>query len=298
MPVASAFAPFAAVANNTVKGCKWSPDGLCLLTASEEDKQLRLFELPGELQSEATLGAAAAAVAERGAAANGAASAEIESTLTVREGDSIYDFAWFPGMDSAEPATCCFLSSSREHPLHLWDAYTGQCRASYSARNHLDELTAAHSLAFDPSGSKIYAGFDRAVRIFDVSRPGRQCELRPTCKTKRSRSGQRGIISCFAFAPDYWGLYAAGSFSGTTGMYDERDPSNLIVELGTNTREGSKIAKPRAARGRVENCETASSARKRQREEAAARGSGARTQHAMNLCRWTGRRQCAMRPSR
>ena len=35
----------ATLPNNCVKGVKWSPDGLCLLTASE-DRQLRLFELP------------------------------------------------------------------------------------------------------------------------------------------------------------------------------------------------------------------------------------------------------------
>ena len=55
--------------------------------------------------------------------------------------------------------------------------------------------------------------------------------MRPTCKTKRSRDGLRGLLSCFAFAPDYPDLYACGSFSGTTGLYDERDPSHLIVEL-------------------------------------------------------------------
>ena len=28
-----------------------------------------------------------------------------------------------------EAASCCFLSASRDHPLHLWDAYTGALRA-------------------------------------------------------------------------------------------------------------------------------------------------------------------------
>ena len=127
--------------------------------------------------------------------------------------------------------TCVFASTSREQPLHLWDAYSGQCRASYVSYNHLDEVTAPHSLAFNPSGARLYCGFDRCVRVFDVSRPGRQCDVRPTCKTKRSRDGLRGLLSCFAFAPDYPDLYACGSFSGTTGLYDERDPSHLIVEL-------------------------------------------------------------------
>lgn len=29
-----------------------------------------------------------------------------------------------------DPDTCCFLSSSREHPIHLWDAYTGKVNGS------------------------------------------------------------------------------------------------------------------------------------------------------------------------
>ena len=224
--VAGALEPFREPENNTLRGARWSPDGLCLLTASE-DRHLRLFELPEQLQSHEGLEAA-------GAASEGAdrpRQSELPNPLTVLEGDSIYDFCWYPAMDSSDAATCCFLSSSRDHPVRLWDAYTGRCRGSYVAHNHLDELTAAHSLSFDPSGGKIYCGFERCVRIFDIARPGRECETRPTCKSRKSRDGQRGIISCFAFAPDFSGLYAAGSFAGTTGLYVEGQPG-LIFELG------------------------------------------------------------------
>lgn len=236
IPIASAFEPFETPANNTVKGCKWSPDGLCLLTASEEDRQLRLFELPAHLMAAAaadgvSTGGKMDTMAAAAAAGAGPSGSELQPALAVREGESIYDYAWFPGMDSSNPVTCVFASTSREQPLHLWDAYSGQCRASYVSYNHLDEVTAPHSLAFNPSGARLYCGFDRCVRVFDVSRPGRQCDVRPTCKTKRSRDGLRGLLSCFAFAPDYPDLYACGSFSGTTGLYDERDPSHLIVEL-------------------------------------------------------------------
>lgn len=212
---------FAKEPNNCLKGLKWSPDGTCLLTASE-DQHLRIFELP----SEVLMGSWGELDARQ--------SIELKSAVSTREGDAIYDYAWYPGMDSAEPATCCFLASCRDHPLHLWDAYTGGCRASYVAHNHLDEVIGAYSAAFEPTGRRIFCGFDRAVRIFDASRPGKSCELRPTCTTKRARDGQRGIISCFAFAPDYSGLYAAGSYAGTTGLYAE-GRSGLIVQLGEHT---------------------------------------------------------------
>lgn len=114
-------------------------------------------------------------------------------------------------MHSDEPLSCAFLSTSADHPLHLWDAYDGSLRATYAGYNHLDEVTAAYCTSFEPTGARIYAGYERAIRSFDVMRPGRQCQLYPTCATRKSREGQRGIISCMHFAPDGSGLFAAGA---------------------------------------------------------------------------------------
>ncbi|TNN40239.1 Telomerase Cajal body protein 1 [Liparis tanakae] len=89
-------------------------------------------------------------------------------------------------------------SSSRDNPVHVWDAFHGEVRASFRPYNHLDELTAAHSLCFSPDGARLYCGFDKTVRIFYTERPGRDCEERPTIVKKQ---GQGGIISCFGFSP-------------------------------------------------------------------------------------------------
>jgi WD40 repeat protein len=61
-------------------------------------------------------------------------------------------------MQPSEPASCCYLSTSRDHPIHLWDAFTGQLRASYRAYDHMDELAAAYCVTFSPYGDKIFAG--------------------------------------------------------------------------------------------------------------------------------------------
>lgn len=50
--------------------------------------------------------------------------------IIIREGEVIYDMCWYPGMTTLDPATCCVLSSSRDHPVHLWDAFTGEVRIS------------------------------------------------------------------------------------------------------------------------------------------------------------------------
>ena len=223
-----AFDEFSGQKNNCLKGVKWSPDGTCLLTASE-DQQLRLYELPAELSGMAQDGGAAAPAP---AAAGG--SQEMSSAVRVAEGDSIYDYCWYPLMHSAEPSSCCFLSACRDHPMHLWDAYTGSLRASYAAYNHLDEITSTFSTAINPDGTRLYAGYDRAIRIFDLGRPGRQCELRATSKNRKSREGQRGIISCLHCSPDRCGLFAAGSFAGTTGLYVDNSPT-MVCLLGGHT---------------------------------------------------------------
>ncbi|OBS67533.1 hypothetical protein A6R68_03941, partial [Neotoma lepida] len=145
--------------------------------------------------------------------------------LRMVEGDTIYDYCWYSLMSSTQPDTSFVASSSRENPIHIWDAFTGELRASFRAYNHLDELTAAHSLCFSPDGSQLFCGFNRTVRVFSTSRPGRDCEVRATFAKKQ---GQSGIISCIAFSPSQ-ALYACGSYGRTVGLYAWDDGSPLAL---------------------------------------------------------------------
>lgn len=74
----------------------------------------------------------------------------------------------YPHMSSAEPATSVFVSTSRDHPLHLWDAFTGSLRATYRAYDHLDEVVAANSVCFNTTGDKIFAGKITSVPALDT----------------------------------------------------------------------------------------------------------------------------------
>lgn len=107
---------------NFTKGCQWSPDKTCLLVPSE-DFRIRIYELPSELYSEKM--------------PSNLSSTKFSAALTVKEGGLIYDACWYPFMNSWEPASCCFLSTSRESPIHLWDAFNGELRATYRAYNQL-----------------------------------------------------------------------------------------------------------------------------------------------------------------
>lgn len=69
--------------------------------------------------------------------------------------------------------------------------------------------------------NRIYCGYENMIEIFDVHRPGPESQKVPTIPKRKSKRGQKGIISCLDFCPDYSGLYAAGSYSQSIGIYDE-----------------------------------------------------------------------------
>lgn len=65
------------------------------------------------------------------------------------------------------------FSTSKDNPVHLFDAYTGQIRCSYKGFNHLDELVNAYSISFNNMATKIYCGYNKCLKVFDISRPGK-----------------------------------------------------------------------------------------------------------------------------
>ncbi|CAL5213439.1 unnamed protein product [Lathyrus oleraceus] len=202
--------------NNFLKAVKWSPDGSSFLTTSD-DNTLRLFTLPGSdceipintSDDEDSYGA----------------------SLVMSEGESIHDFCWYPYMSGADPVTNVFATTTRDHPIHLWDATSGQLRCTYRAYDAMDEITAAFSVAFNPAGTKIFAGYNKCIRIFDLHRPGRDFALHSTVK-KDKKEGQTGIISALAFSPSHTGMLALGSYSQTTALYTEDNMELLYVLHG------------------------------------------------------------------
>eukprot|EP00727_Mastigamoeba_balamuthi_P002675 m51a1_g12404 putative telomerase cajal body protein 1 (388) ;mRNA; f:693236-694723 len=178
-----------------------SPDGTCLMTASE-DNVLRIFELPR------------AAYESSDATAVQAGPTRLASVLRAAEGETIYD-------------NRC---TSRDHPVHLWDAFTARLRASYRAHDAVDNVMAALSLCFSPSGSALYCGYPSELRAFDISRPGRQHVLRAeTCK--RGRGQRMQLVSCVC-ASASGSAIAAGSYSGSVAVFSASDLSR-VAELGS-----------------------------------------------------------------
>uniref|UniRef100_A0A914CDB2 WD repeat-containing protein 79 n=1 Tax=Acrobeloides nanus TaxID=290746 RepID=A0A914CDB2_9BILA len=176
--------------NNYVRSCSWSRDGDWLLTDSE-DRIARIFRFKDN---------------------------QVESHKAIPAGDLIYDTEWHPHRD-------IFASTSKDQPIHLIDA-DGNRVLTFRGINDLvvvteDELSYAHSLSFSLDGKKLYAGYYKAIRIFDMERPGRQVNSIVTFQ-KESIGGQKSIISCIAQNPIFPGLYATASYGHSIGFYSEQ----------------------------------------------------------------------------
>jgi len=230
--------------SNFTLGCKFSPDGLCVLTSTASDNMLRLYNTPFP---------AVTALDDDGSRnlmkfdddttmkepKGGSASQSKlpwKKVLSASAGDSVRSYSWYPLMNSQDPSTCAFLSVSRNQPIHLFDAYDSSIRASYRPYNALDEIESPLVVTFDPSGQRIFAsGFrtDRTIHVFQTEIPGRQSDLLRLGKTRRSSDGQKGIVSDLSFPDDCTGMhggghvFAVGTYSpASIYIYDDRLPSD------------------------------------------------------------------------
>jgi WD40 repeat protein len=174
-------------------------------------------------------------------------------------GESVSDFAWNPIMDSRDPSSAWFVASSRGCPaVQQFDAFDGHVRASFVSRDEsTDELVFPLSVALSSAATmraqggdgQLFAGFEQAIRVFDLSRPGRDSTLIPTkaprsassgSRGKRGRGGggdggggspsQSGLISCMDANPLHGSLLAAGSYNGTVGLYNLSSAPSRALE--------------------------------------------------------------------
>ncbi|KAI5712775.1 hypothetical protein M8J76_005275 [Diaphorina citri] len=200
---------------NFFRGCKWAPDGTCLLTNSN-DNHLRTFDLPSELHCKSVWRPSNQRP-------------KLNYTLKIKEGGIIYDYVWYPKTSSTDGFTSYFLCSSMYAPIHLWDSVGGEIKATYRPYNQVDEVTHAYSLAFSLDGNKIYAGFLSEVKIFSTDRPGRECVSRNLKPWFR-----KNIVSAIAINPVHPDICALGTYSKIIGLFSDSDGRPLFFLKGHN----------------------------------------------------------------
>ncbi|GAA5946316.1 hypothetical protein JCM3765_000195 [Sporobolomyces pararoseus] len=198
------------------------PDGSCLL-ASADDRSLSLICLP---QTESELFSPPSS---------------ITPTWKHEPSDSLLSYDWYPGASSSNPSMFAFAVGVKDHPIHLLDGNDRRIRASYPIVDHTERFVAPTSMRFSPDGSSLYCGFENAIEIFDVSRPGEEGFRMKTVPSRSSRSGQKGLISTLDFSPGSSPdstFLAAGSFTGTIGLYDTSSSTPLVGLLPSSHRGG------------------------------------------------------------
>ena len=192
--------------NNFLRGCKWSPDGSCLL-ASSNDKCMRIFELDLILDTNRDTKSPLAA-------------------LVLPEPEIIYDYAWYPGMSSCAPLTCCLASACRDCPVHLWDAYTGLVRCSYVPYNHVQEIHAPYSLCFSPNGDYIICGMKHHIKYFNTAIPGSQYTDIQLANGKKQVPNN--IVSTLATHANSGIVF--GTFGGNIGLVGENEKVEILFQ--------------------------------------------------------------------
>ncbi|GAA5975875.1 hypothetical protein JCM10908_005311 [Rhodotorula pacifica] len=201
------------------------PDGSCVL-ATADDRSLSLYPLsPGGSDQPVA-----------------STSKHINPAWTHQPSDAVLSSTWYPGASAYDPAMFAFATGVKDHPVHLLDGNDRRVRASYPIIDHTERFVAPHSMAFSPDGTSLYCGFENAVEIFDVSRPGETGFRMSTTPTRSSRAGQKGIISSLAFSPfdqsTGTALLAVGSFSGSVGLYDPSMQKPLVNLLFPSQKGG------------------------------------------------------------
>lgn len=198
------------------KGSLISPDGTCVLSAVNA-KGMYVYEIPHDLYNTEELNE------ER----------EInllKPVIHVKSQMNIYDMCWNPMLNSQQPDTCFWISSSQNEPIKMFDAFDGSFKCSYRVYDYADELEAALSCHFSPDGSLIYAGMKKSIAVFTTNVPGREYDTIPI----------KQPISCLA-TNYYESMIAAGSWSKQITLIDMRD--YLTIDTLQGHRQGVTFVK-------------------------------------------------------
>ncbi|KPI92480.1 Telomerase Cajal body protein 1 [Papilio xuthus] len=181
-----------------LRGCKWSPDGTCCLSVVNNDG-VHVTELPRDLYS--------------GSVDSKRKIDVLDPVIHVKESGLVYDFCWYPGMNSTIPESCCWITTRQNAPIQMWDAFDGSLRCSYRGFNAVDEMEPAISVTFNNEGNRIIGGYKKVLRTFDVERPGRDY----------AEHKINSPASCFAMSGS---LLAVGSWNTTISLFSVNEMGN------------------------------------------------------------------------
>ncbi len=180
---------------------QWSPDGMAL-AATDNNRHVYTWLLPQDTftrnaEAFAKVSASPGADLTPQAGPKPCVPPQLpQAQSVVREAEFVDAQVWHPSSCVSNPAWCVFATASKDQPVHLWDALSGQVsalfapcaplwprhvhhllsaqiRASFSLRKQEEFIVGASSLAFDFGRPWLYA-----AREGVVSCCGRRCAHR------------------------------------------------------------------------------------------------------------------------
>ncbi|KAI9630221.1 hypothetical protein KEM48_014144 [Puccinia striiformis f. sp. tritici PST-130] len=174
--------------SNLLRVAKWSSDGSTVLTEAE-DRTIRLF-MSSDCDTQVSCDD------------NPHRSSSWEPTADFPMADALLSTCWFPYSSITIPVGTVSWSLSRT----IQSIFLTRIRASYPIVDHRERMVAPHSMLFSDDGTTLFAGFDSAIEIFDVSRPGEAGE-----DIRQSHPGMHnhgpGFGSSSARAPRCWIIF-------------------------------------------------------------------------------------------
>ncbi|XP_055380391.1 telomerase Cajal body protein 1 homolog isoform X2 [Condylostylus longicornis] len=182
-----------------LRGCLWSPDGTCVLTAINGEG-MQVFELPSDLYQTNVVSKSERELND------------LAPAVIVPESGTVYDYNWFPQMNSNDPSTCCWIASRQHEPIHMWDAFTGELRGTYRGYDQFDEVETSISCIFSPTGEYIIGGYKKSLKVFQTSIPGRDyIEIK-----------SKNAVSALSMHYNHPDMIVSGSWNSTINIYDIR----------------------------------------------------------------------------
>ncbi|WFD41577.1 hypothetical protein MPSI1_000208 [Malassezia psittaci] len=169
----------------------------------------------------------------------------------------ILDVQWYgyPAESEDEEVHWCFAVSSRDIPLRLINALTGEVKITYAIIDHTEKHVAAMALAFSRDGGRLYGGLTNAVAIYPLACAGvnRHVALELGRELSEAHEGNCGIVSTLAtgWAPRAFDeenggvpleILAVGTFLGFVGLYVS---DAHWLTSATETRKGTFVTPPR-----------------------------------------------------
>lgn len=193
------------IASHSIDGyfqdLKCSPDGTFALTAHDEDN-VSLYQISLAQQDNS-----------------------ISKCAEWNASSQVYAMKWYPFMHASEASTVCLLVSHKGSPTRLLSpSYTDNgfyTRATYAVFDDQNErLFCPYSVEFALDGQYFYGGENQRIVKFNIHEQKEAADVWRTSPNRKSKDGQKGIISTLSACPQGSSMMAAGSFNGSMGVYD------------------------------------------------------------------------------